>query len=122
MEWMLYRLFKILIMKRFQDIPDLYASVASQNALSLAKAKIAKDKLKQKLAALTAKIMAEEDIPTSRAEAKARASTEYLQFLTDCQGELEKAEIAKAEMKSLEMAFEYYRTKNATERAKMKLL
>lgn len=109
-------------MTNFNDIPAEYERIASENALSIAKSKIAKDKLKQKLASLTAHYMASQDIPTSKAEALARASEEYKEYLSQCEQELYKAEVAKSKLKALEMEFDYCRSQNSLEKAKIKLL
>ena len=109
-------------MINFEDIPDLYEKTARENASSFAKAKLVKDKLKAKLACITADLISNLNIPTSKAEALARASNEYSEYLKQAEEELYKAEIGRSELKSLEMQFDYCRSVNALEKARIKLI
>jgi len=106
----------------FDKIPDEYARIAEEDAGNIAKAKLSKDKLKQMLAILTSDLLSSGVSSVAKAETMARASQRYVEFLKEAEDTMTKAELARARMKSLELAFEFYRSSNSLEKSKMRLL
>ena len=106
-----------MIQEAFQD----YEKIAKENALSIAKSKLVREKLKSFLAVITAEFLAK-DFSVSKAETLARADQRYRDCLQEAQKTIQSAEIAKSLLKKIEMEFDWRRTEAATKRAEMNML
>lgn len=95
--------------------------ITKDQAVTIAKSKLVKEKLKQYLAVLIAEKMEEENVPVSKAEQLAKADSRYAELIEKAQAVIAEAEMIKAEQKSIEMTFEFWRTNEASRRAEMKL-
>lgn len=87
----------------------------------LAGSKLMKEKLKSQLAVITAEYLAE-GMSVAKAEVNAKADPRYREYLLAAQRAVEKAEVARAEMKSIEIHHEWRRSQESSKRAEMKIL
>lgn len=98
-----------------------YQALAESKALSMAKGKLYKEKIKAQLAVLTQSYM-DGKRSFAAAENMAKASPEYHKFLAQAEEVMAEEIIARAKMKAIEMEHEYMRSMNSLEKVKIKEL
>jgi hypothetical protein len=105
-----------------EELLQEYVDLVEKNdgAYKLASRRLVKDKLKQYLAIITTEYL-EKGMPVSKAETYAKSDTRYQQKLEAATQTMRDAEMIIAKQKSIEMQFEYWRSKESTKRAEMKL-
>ena len=102
--------------KKFQE----YIELAEEGAMKLASMKLVREKLKQYLSIETARYI-NLGYPVSKAQELARASDSYKERLDQATETVAEGETIRAKMKGIEMEHEYWRSKESSRRAEMKL-
>jgi deoxyribose-phosphate aldolase len=105
-------------MENFQPISEQYRIIAKKYVEADAAASI----LEETKSAALAQWMAEEgDMPVSRAEMLVKASDKWVHYITDMVDARKKAALLKAQLEYIRMQFSEQQSREATQRAEMKL-
>jgi membrane-anchored protein YejM (alkaline phosphatase superfamily) len=102
-----------------EEILHEYTQIAEKSAHDFAQSKLWKEKLKQYLSVLTLEHH-QTSTSVAQAEVKARADRRYQEALKSAAEVIQRAEIARAKMKSIEMTLDWWRTLESSKRAEMK--